>query len=188
TDLLPALGLGAEPPEPGVMRRPPRPRGQPLLSRALLLRAYLVLGLVEGAVAMAGYLWIWRANGVDLAGLQRLAPALLHHSAPAGVAAIQRQASTVAFVLIVACQMGNLLACRSERAPFWRHWRVPNPLLWLGFASEPLVAGTLVLTPVLARGFALAPFPPSMLGPIALAPLAVLLADTLHKSLRPARP
>ncbi|MFM7733846.1 MAG: HAD-IC family P-type ATPase, partial [Cyanobium sp.] len=45
TDLLPALVLGAEPPKPGVMRHPPRPRALPLLNRAVMLRAYLVLGL-----------------------------------------------------------------------------------------------------------------------------------------------
>jgi Ca2+-transporting ATPase len=188
TDLLPALGLGAEPPEPGVMRRPPRPRGQPLLNRPLLLRAYLVLGVVEGAAAMAGYLLVWRASGVDLNDLQRLAPSLLHHTAPPALEEIQRRASTVAFALIVACQMGNLLACRSETLPFWRRLRVPNPLLWVGFLSEPLVAAGLVLIPSLAAVFDLAPLPLRMLAPMALAPLAVLLTDTLHKGLRTARP
>lgn len=31
TDMVPALGLGAEPPEPGVMDKPPRPRNKRLL-------------------------------------------------------------------------------------------------------------------------------------------------------------
>jgi Ca2+-transporting ATPase len=57
TDLLPALGLGAEAPEPGVMRLAPRPRGQALLDRAVMLRAYLVLGLAEAIAAMAAICW-----------------------------------------------------------------------------------------------------------------------------------
>jgi len=184
TDLLPALGLGAEPPEPGVMRVPPRPRGLPLLNRGLLLRAYLVLGLVEGVVAMAGYLLVWQADGVGLAELQTLAPALLHRSAPPAVEAIQRRASTVAFCLIVACQMGNLLACRSERLPFWHRLRAASLLLWAGWLSQPLVAAALVLVPALAGVFSLAPFPAWLVPPMALGPLALLLVDTVQKRLR----
>jgi hypothetical protein len=60
---------------------------------------------------------------------------------------------------------------------------IPNPLLWLGWWSEPVVAGTLVLVSPIAAVFELAQFPPASLGPIALAPLVVLLADTVHKRL-----
>lgn len=183
TDLLPALGLGSEAPEAGVMHQPPRPRELPLLNRSLMVRSYLVLGLVEGLISMAGYLLVWHNNGVNLAALQQLAPDLLHHRATPAVQAIQHQASTVAFCLIVAGQMGALLACRSDRRPFWELLPIPNPLLWLGFLSEPVVAGTLVLVAPIAAAFELARFPLDYLGPIALAPVAVLLADTLHKLL-----
>jgi len=183
TDLLPALGLGAEPPEPGEMRRPPRHRHAPLLTGAVLVRAYLVLGLVEGLTSMAGYLMVWHSNGVDLAALQQLAPDLLHHRATPAVQAIQHQASTVAFCLIVAGQMGALLACRSDRRPFWELLPIANPLLWLGWWSEPIVASALVLLAPIAGVFELANVPAGYLGPIALAPLAVLLADSVHKRL-----
>ena len=184
TDLLPALGLGAEPPEAGVMRFSPRPRAAPLLNRQVMVRAYLVLGLVEAAMAMAGYLLVWQRHGVDWATLQRLAPSLLHGGAPAAVEAIQHQASAVAFGLIVASQMGALLACRSDQLPFWRLLRVPNRLLWLGLASEPLLAAVVVLQPQLQALFSTAPFPLAWLGPMALAPLVVLLVDSLDKRAR----
>ena len=32
TDMVPAIGLGAEPPEPGIMERPPRSQTEPLLN------------------------------------------------------------------------------------------------------------------------------------------------------------
>ncbi len=182
TDLLPALGLGAEPPEPGVLRLPPRPRQLALLNRSVMVRAYLVLGLVEALIAMGGYLLVWHRHGVGWAELRALAPLLLHHRAPAAFETLARQASSVAFGLIVAGQMGALLACRSTERPFWTMLRVPNPWLWLGLASEPLLASLLVLSPALAGVFATAPFPPAWLGWMALAPLAVLLADTLHKA------
>jgi Ca2+-transporting ATPase len=182
TDLLPALGLGAEPPEAGEMHQPPRRRGQPLLDRPLMLRAYLVLGLVEGVLAMAGYLQVWRQHGVGWSALRVLAPQLLHHRASAELMAIQHQASSVAFALIVASQMGALLACRSELQPFWQTLRRPNHLLWWGFISEPVVAAALVLIPPLAAVFSMAPFPRAWLGWIALAPLLVLAADTAQKA------
>ncbi|MFN9636951.1 MAG: cation-translocating P-type ATPase [Synechococcaceae cyanobacterium] len=181
TDLLPALGLGAEPPEPGAMRLPPRRRGQPLLDRSVMVRAYLVLGLAEAIASMAGYLLVWRWHGIGWAELRQLAPALLHKNAPAAVQAIQTQASSVAFALIVAGQMGALLACRSDRQPFWASLRRPNRLLWLGFLSEPVVAATLILVPALAAVFGTAPFPAAWLLPMGLAPLLVLAADTLQK-------
>lgn len=184
TDLLPALGLGADPPEPGVMRLPPRPKGLPLLNRAVMVRAYLVLGLVEGLVAMAGYLLTWRANGVGWSQLRVLAPQLLHHTADAGVVAIQQQATTVTFCLIVAGQMGTLLACRSESRPAWAMLAIPNPMLWLGLVSEPLLASALVLLAPVAAVFGMRPFPMAWLGPMALAPLLVILADALDKRWR----
>jgi len=181
TDILPALGLGAESPEPGVMRLAPRPRGQALLDRAVMTRSYLVLGLAEALTAMAGYLLVWRHHGVGLGDLRKLAPQLLHHTAPAALLAIQHQAATVTFCLIVAGQMGALLACRSETVPFWKRLRTPNRLLWLGLLSEPLVAGSLVLIPALAAAFGNAPFPLAWLPWMGLSTLLVLAADTVHK-------
>ncbi|MEB3172797.1 MAG: cation-transporting P-type ATPase [Cyanobacteriota bacterium] len=184
TDLLPALGLGAEPPEAGVMRHPPRQRGAALLDRAVLVRAYLVLGLAEALVAMAGYALVWRHHGVDLPGLQQLALPLLHHTAEPALLDAARQASTVTFVLIVAGQMGALVACRSSLAPFWSRLRVGNGLFWLGLLSEPAVASALVLIPAAAALFDLTALPRPWLGWLALAPAAVLAADTLHKGLQ----
>lgn len=157
TDLLPALGLGAEPPEPGVMRAPPRRRDAPLLNRAVLLRAYLVLGLTEALVSMGGYLLVLPHN--------------------------QQQASTLTFVLIVAGQMGALVACRSSVRPFWQLLNVDNRLLLAGLLSEPLIAALLVLIAPLAAVFDMQPLPIPWLGWIGLAPLTVLLADTVHKML-----
>ncbi|MFM7269156.1 MAG: cation-translocating P-type ATPase, partial [Cyanobium sp.] len=183
TDLLPALGLGAEPPEHRVMDQLPRPRQQALLDRRVMVRAYLVLGLSEAVLAMGGYLLVWRWHGLGWAVLRELAPLLLHHRAPVHLEMAARQASSVAFATIVAGQMGALLACRSERQPFWQLLDRPNRWLWLGLLSEPLLAALLVLLPALAAVIALAPFPLAWLGWIAIAPLVVLLADTAQKAL-----
>ena len=44
TETLPALALGREPAEPGLMDRPPRPRGEGVIRPAMLVRAWLFLG------------------------------------------------------------------------------------------------------------------------------------------------
>lgn len=56
TDVFPALALSAEPAEPDVMRRPPRPRDAPILSRGLLtyLGSYAAL---MTAVTLGVFWW-----------------------------------------------------------------------------------------------------------------------------------
>ncbi len=65
TDMLPALGLGAEKPAPDIMKAPPRARTDRLLNWPLLARAYLFLGLMQATAAMSAYWFV--------AALRRLA-------------------------------------------------------------------------------------------------------------------
>ena len=181
TDLLPALGLGAEQPEPGLMHQPPRPRNAPLLDRQVMRRSYLFLGLLEAGFSMGAYLLVWRHAGVGFRQLQALAPQLLHHSAPAQLQTVQLQASSVAFATIVFSQVGVLMACRSEWRSAFRLLREPNPLLWFGVASELVLLSALILVPALGSIFNMVPFPAPFLGWMLLAPLTIVLADDLRK-------
>jgi len=185
TDILPALGLGAESPEAGLMHERPRRRTAPLLDRPLMLRAYLVLGLSEAAVAMLGYLLTWRLHGLGWAELRLAAPLLLHGQAGPQLMSIQHQASSVAFTCIVAGQVGAAMACRSERRSaladlLGRAW-LTNPLLGLGVAVEVVFAALLLGWPPLSRLFAMAPFDARLVPLVLLAPLLVMLADDLRK-------
>ena len=112
TDMLPALALGREKPEPDVMRRPPRPRTERLLSWPLLGRAYLLLGPVEAAAGLAGYFWVLSAGGWKWG--TPLAP-----SDP-----LYMQATTMCLTAIVVTQVANGLTSRkrdnagpADRAP-----------------------------------------------------------------------
>ena len=185
TDLLPALGLGAEPPESGLMYQPPRRRTAALLDRPLMLRAYLVLGVAEAVMAMGGYLLTWRMHELGWDDLRRAAPLLLHGQAGPVLTSIQHQASSVAFTCIVAGQIGAALACRSERrsarADLGRRPWLSNPLLLLGMAVEVGFTALLLGWPPLSGLFATTPFD-ARLGPLVLlTPLVVILADDLHK-------
>ena len=58
TDMLPALALGAERPDPALMREPPRPRDQRLLSWSLVARSYLWLGALQAGIAMSACFFV----------------------------------------------------------------------------------------------------------------------------------
>ena len=55
TDLIPAMGLGIEPPEEGIMERPPRRRDEKILSLNFILRSYFVQGSLLAFSCYATY-------------------------------------------------------------------------------------------------------------------------------------
>jgi calcium-translocating P-type ATPase len=162
TDLLPALALGAEPPEPGVMDRPPRPKTQRLLGARQLLRAYGFLGVAEAALSLAAFFWTYR-----VAGWRPGMP--MARSGP-----LYRRATTMTLAGIVATQVGNVFACRTDRESVFRVGLFSNRLVLLGIAAEIGILAILILVPPFPAVFGLAPlefaewkllllFPPAML-------------------------
>jgi Ca2+-transporting ATPase len=186
TDMLPALALGGEPPEPGLMRRPPRPKESPLLDRSLLLRAYLRLGLVQAVASMAAFAAVYAAHGLGLDEMRRLAPGLLARAAPPDAAALHRLATTAALAAIVVSQMGNLFACRSERLSAFR-LPLGNRLLWVGLAVEAALVAAVVYLPPLQRVFGTAPLPAAAWPLLLLAPAALIAVDEAAKRLHAVR-
>ncbi|MEP7215420.1 MAG: cation-transporting P-type ATPase [Anaerolineaceae bacterium] len=74
TDGLPALALGREPAEPGIMSRPPRPAQASILTRESVVPLVGIGGLVA-ASTIAAYVWGQRAGGEEVG--QQLAFATL---------------------------------------------------------------------------------------------------------------
>ncbi|QBS45352.1 cation-transporting P-type ATPase [Nocardia sp. CS682] len=168
TDLLPALALGAEPPNPRTMSGPARTGN--LLDARLLRRVFGVLGPVEAGVGMVAFLTVLYAGGWRVGA-----------AADPGLVAA---ASGALFAAVVLGQLTNAFACRSETRWFGvTGWR-GNPLLLLAVAAE-LVLLVLALwlppLPGLLGGSA-----PTLLGwSIAAAAIpALLLADTGYKVYR----
>jgi calcium-translocating P-type ATPase len=145
TDLLPALALGTEPPEPDVMDRPPRPPGERLLSPARLLHAYAFLGIIEAVLALGGFFWVYW-----LAGWRPGLPM-------ASGGELYQRATTVTLAGIVAAQIGNVLACRSERESIFQLGFLSNRAILFGIAAEVTILLALILIPPLAHVFGLAP-------------------------------
>lgn len=181
TDIVPALALGAERPEVGILQQPPRKKSQALLDLPLLLRAYCYLGLLEGLLGMGGFLLVWWAHGYGIADLQGIHPSLLAHTANASILAIYYQAMTVTLATIVACQDGNVFACRSERVSVFRLGFFSNRAIWLGIAVEWILILSIIFSPPFQRIFSTAPLEPVQWLLLLLCPPLILMADELRK-------
>jgi calcium-translocating P-type ATPase len=171
TDMLPALALGAEPPNRRIMSG--RVRQRSLIDGRLLRRALLVLGMTEAVCALTTFVavlssrdWTWGST-----------PA-------ASTLAI---ASGSAFAAIALGQMANAFACRSETQPVWRQRLGTNRLLIGAVTAELVLLGAFLGFPPLAR--LLGGSWPSTLGwalAFCAAPI-VIIVDASYKALRRSR-
>jgi potassium/sodium efflux P-type ATPase len=181
TDMVPALALGAELPEKGMMQQPPRAKKKPLLDLWLLVRAYLFLGVIEAIAGMTGFFLIWWSHGYAIAGIQQVTPAILSHTADPTVTAIYRQATTMTLAAIVACQVGNIFACRSDRLSIFKLGWFSNRLVWIGIAVELVVLLAIIDTRFLSRVFATASLTPWQWLALLVCPLLILMAEEFRK-------
>jgi Ca2+-transporting ATPase len=183
TDMIPALALGAELPEKDIMKQLPRRKSRQLLDRPLLLRAYCFLGLIEALAGMTVFFLVWWSYGYNLAGLQTVTAAILAHSADATTMAIYQQATTATLATIVACQDGNVFACRSERVSIFRLGFFSNRLIWLGIAVEwSLILSIIYLSP-LENIFATAPLATWQWFILLIWPPLLIFAEEMRKRL-----
>ncbi|MEU3764903.1 cation-transporting P-type ATPase [Amycolatopsis keratiniphila] len=168
TDLLPAVALGAEPPNKRTMTGPAK--GGSLIDGRLARRAFGVLGPVEAAMAMAGFLIVLLTGGWWFG-----------ETPDAGLLAV---ASGTAFSAIVLGQLANAFACRSEARWIGRIGVRGNPLLWYALVFElGMLALFLLLPPLPGLLGGAVPGPLGWVLAFATVPV-VLLADTLHKAFR----
>ena len=183
TDLLPALALGAERPEPEVMMRPPRRRNAPLLDRPLMLRAFLWLGMIEAALCAGAFVLVYLAFGYG--GVLDLPPwpwleAINPLRLPAGQ--VHVLAASIYFAGVVMAQVGNAFACRSEQERGRRLGWLSNRMLLVGVAAEILIALALIYLPGLNSIFGLVPIPARLWPVLASFALGVYALDRIRKS------
>ncbi|MFF8513480.1 cation-translocating P-type ATPase [Streptomyces sp. NPDC015492] len=175
TETLPALALGRERSEPGIMQRPPRPRRQGVISRDMLVRSWGYLGLTSAVLVMAGYFYVlWRA------GWQPGDPTgpgdPLHHA--------YVTATTATFAGIVTCQIGTAFAARTDHAALRDIGLLSNPLLLAGIAFELAFTAALVYAPPLQHLFGTAALPPDVVLLVAVFPVLVWGTDELRRARR----
>ncbi len=181
TDILPALALGAEKPEPEVMQHAPRPKSSRLLDRGLLIRSFLWLGLIEAGLCYFGYLSVFLFSGqAAKLGLPALAglnfPILF--SIPKDVSAVAR---TVFLVGMVAAQVGNAFACRTTTAHNRQMGWVSNTTLLGGIALAIIILLGLIYVPAIADAFGNRAFPTILWGVLILYAPVLYILEWLRK-------
>jgi Ca2+-transporting ATPase len=160
TDLLPALALGSEQPEPDVMARPPRGKHAPLLDRRVFGRS-IWLGLIETALCYVGFFFVYDwMNPTGLRGI--LQPEWLSYERLLGSdpGRLYILATTVFLAGVVTGQIGNAFACRTTRERTSGLGYFSNRLLLVSIAVEVALIMALVYVPFLSDLFELLPIPP----------------------------
>ncbi len=145
TDIVPALGLGAEKPETDVMHKPPRKRSERLLTRNLLFMSYCIVGVIQAAAGFFTYFvilyageWQW---GDQLASSDPL----------------YRTAITGFFASIIICQIADVIICRTRRQSILSAGVFSNRLVWLGIATESALLALIAYVPAFNTFFGTAP-------------------------------
>ena len=144
TDMVPALGLGVESPEEGVMDRPPRRLSDRLLNRQLLIKAFVWYGLIEAALAMGAFFlnyWVNQGN--------------LNHLASSGP--LYREATTMTLGAIIFTQIGMAMNSRKGRGSIFQIKPFANRIISLGIVLEIVLFIILSYVPLFHMLFNTAP-------------------------------
>jgi Ca2+-transporting ATPase len=174
TDLLPALALGTEMPEPGIMSKPPRPRNERLLNMNLLARAYGFLGMIEGALCLAAFFFVYLLEGWRPS---------MGVSAMAATGTVYVMATTACHHTIVTTQMGNGFACRTERESIFKVGFTTNRFYLWALLSEVMILLVFIYVPPFPGFFGFEPVSGWVwLFMYACAP-ACLVADEIRKAI-----
>ena len=175
TEILPALALGREPAEPGIMERPPRPRREGVIRREMLTRAWIFVGGIEAALVLGGFFFVLLRAGWS-PGDPVGADDELHDA--------YVLATTMTFAGIVACQVGTAVAARTERVSLRSVGVFSNRLLLWGIAFELAFAAAVIYLPALRPMFHTAPLGATEIALLVPFPFVVWGADELRRALR----
>jgi cation-transporting P-type ATPase F len=148
--VLLGLGLAFEPKEPGIMTRPPREPGAPILSRALIERILLV-----GVILLAS------------------AFGLFEFAVQSGIS--DAEARTLAVNTFMSVQIFYLFNARTLTRSLFRVNPFSNPVILLGIAVTVVLQLLFTYLPLMNTAFSTAPFPAVYWVPVILVGIAGML-------------
>ena len=168
TDMVPAMGLGAEAPEAGIMSKPPRSRNERLLSKELRIKAFLWYGPIEAIAAMASFFFLywmygWRGGPMEQSGN------------------IYAMATAMTFGAIVLVQVGNVFASRTDRMSIFKKGFFTNRLIIIGIVVELALLAILLYVPFFNKLFNTAPIGIIEWGFLLIWAPLILILDEIRK-------
>ena len=170
TDMVPAIALGADLPEKGVMDLPPRSQKERLLNRRVMVKAFLWYGIIESAIAMLAYFFL---NG-----------RLGWPSVPLAAAGTNyAMATTMTLAAIVFSQIGVVFAVRTDRLSAFSAGLTSNKLILVGVATEITLISLIMYLPPLTSVFGTAPLGIVEWAFLICVPVVVLALDETRKAL-----
>ena len=170
TDMMPALGLGTELPEQGIMDQPPRSKKDTLLNKRIVVKAFFWYGLIASIISMAAYFFVNVLNGWPDVPL-----------AESGI--IYRQATTMTLAAIVFCQIGAVLNCRTEKQSVFKVGVFSNKRVLFGIAFEILLLSAIIYVPFLQEVFNTAPIGIKEWAFLIILPLPIVLIEEIRKAI-----
>ncbi|MCF7918187.1 HAD-IC family P-type ATPase [Candidatus Gracilibacteria bacterium] len=165
TDILPAIALGVDDAEEGIMSRPPRHSGERLMNKKFV-QYFLFIGVSIGISVMGSYLWtIWKDGWVW----------------GSGEALNFAHAQSVAFTALVCVQLVNAFSARSEKVSIFKQKFFENHFLILAMITSILMVLLMIYVPFLNRVLGTAPLDKWDWGVVAVASLLPLLVIEIRK-------
>lgn len=168
TDMLPALGLGAEESEPGIMEKPPRSRKAHLLTKSIVWKAFGWYGLVASIVSTAAYFFINHLHGWPSVAL-----------ASSGIN--YREATTMTLAAIVFCQIAAAINCRTQYTSVFKIGIFSNKNIVVGVILEILILLILIYVPFFQGIFNTAPLSIMNWAFLVAIPIPLVFIEELRK-------
>lgn len=170
TDMMPALGLGTELPEKGVMDQPPRSKSDSLLNKSTVIKAFLWYGAIASIISMSAYFFVFVLNGWPNVPM-------------ASSGEIYRQATTMTLAAIVFCQIGAVMNCRTEKQSVFKIGLFSNKKVLFGIAFEVVLLSAIIYVPFLQVVFNTAAIGLKEWAFLFILPLPIVLIEELRKSI-----
>ncbi len=145
TDMVPALGLGAESAEENVMKQPPRSAKERLLNKNVVLVGFLWYGLLGTLFSVGGYFLASLLNGWP--GIPLAAEGTQGYA----------EATTMMLAGVIFSQIGMALNNRTDYESVFKRGLFSNRYINIGFIIEILILIALMYVPFLSGIFNTAP-------------------------------
>lgn len=171
TDMLPALGLGTEKPEKGIMEQPPRNQKEPLLNKKLIIKAFLWYGLLGSIVSTISYFFVNMQNGWPNVPLA------------AGIDPVYVRATTMSLAAIVFGQIGAVFNCRTEKQSVFKVRLFSNKQVNFGIIFEIILITALVYFPPFQTIFHTAPLNITDWLLLCIWPPLILIIEEIRKAM-----